>query len=58
LTSSTSNAVGSNCAGLSNPKRSVIDAVTDGRQLEDTSALDAVVRELRDRPGRALRAAA
>jgi len=57
LTSSTSNAVGSNCAGLSSPKRSVIDAVTDGRQLEQTSALDAVVREC-DRPGRALRAAA
>jgi len=30
-------------------KRSVIDAVTDGRQLEETSALDAVVRDLRDR---------
>jgi len=40
-------------------KRAVIDAVTDGHRLADTSALDAVVQELRQRPGgSALRVAA
>lgn len=39
-------------------KRAVIDAVTDGRRLEDTSALDAVVHALRERPAPPLRAAA
>ena len=39
-------------------KRGVIDAVTDGRRLADTSALDVVVAELRARPARTLRAAA
>ena len=39
-------------------KRAVIDAVTDGRRLADTSALDAVVQALRERPAPALRAAA
>ena len=39
-------------------KRAVIDAVTDGRQAADTSALDAVVQALRERPEGALRAAA
>ena len=40
-------------------KRGVIDAVTDGRRSADTSALDAVVQALRERPGEpALRAAA
>jgi len=31
-------------------KRAVIDAVTDGHRLADTSALDAVVQQLRERP--------
>jgi len=40
-------------------KHAVIDAVTDGHSLADTSALDAVVQALRERPaGAALRAAA
>ena len=39
-------------------KRAVIDAVTDGHRLAETSALDAVVQALRERPGAALRAAA
>ena len=32
-------------------KRAVIDAVTDGRRLAETSALDAVVADLRGRLG-------
>ena len=39
-------------------KRAVIDAVTDGRQAAETSALEAVVQALRERPGAALRVAA
>ena len=45
-------------AGVLQRKRAVIDAVTDGRRLEDGSALDAVVQALRERPGARLRAAA
>ena len=39
-------------------KRAVIDAVTDGQRTQDASALDAVVRALRERPEAGLRAAA
>jgi len=39
-------------------KRAVIGAVTDGHGLSDTSALDAVVTALRERPATAIRAAA
>jgi len=39
-------------------KRAVIDAVTDGRCLADTSALDAVVQALRERSAPAISAAA
>lgn len=39
-------------------KRAVIDAVTDGHRFAETSALDAVVHALRERPAAAIRAAA
>jgi SWI/SNF-related matrix-associated actin-dependent regulator 1 of chromatin subfamily A len=45
-------------AGVLQRKRTVIDAVTDGQRLVDSSALDAVVQALRERPGAALRNAA
>ncbi len=37
-------------AGVLQRKRAVIDAVTDGQRVADTSSLDAVVRALRERP--------
>jgi SWI/SNF-related matrix-associated actin-dependent regulator 1 of chromatin subfamily A len=45
-------------AGVLQRKRGLIDAVTDGTQLVETSALDAVVQVLRDDSGSAWRAAA
>ena len=45
-------------AGVLQRKRAVIDAVTDGRRAEEGSALDAVVRGLRDQPVDGLRAVA
>ncbi|MEA2220316.1 MAG: SWI/SNF-related matrix-associated actin-dependent regulator of chromatin subfamily A-like protein 1, partial [Solirubrobacteraceae bacterium] len=39
-------------------KRAVIDAVTDGRDVAQTTALDAVVRELRERGAAPMRVAA
>lgn len=46
-------------AGVLQRKRAVIDAVTDGHRPAETSALDAVVHALRERPSRsALRLAA
>jgi hypothetical protein len=45
-------------AGVLQRKRAVIDAVTDGQRLAETSPLDAVVQALRERPGSGLRVAA
>ncbi len=45
-------------AGVLARKRGIIDAVTDGRGGDDASALDAVVRALREGAGEMLRAAA
>jgi hypothetical protein len=45
-------------AGVLQRKRAVIDAVTDGQRLVETTALDAVVRALRERSASPQRAAA
>jgi len=45
-------------AGVLQRKRGVIEAVTDGRQLTETSSLDAVVQALRDGGRAGVRAAA
>jgi SWI/SNF-related matrix-associated actin-dependent regulator of chromatin subfamily A-like protein 1 len=45
-------------AALLERKRAVIDAVTDGREQDEESVLDALVRELAGEPYRALRAVA
>jgi hypothetical protein len=45
-------------AGVLQRKRAVIDAVTDGQRVAETTALDAVVRELRERSASPQRAAA
>jgi SWI/SNF-related matrix-associated actin-dependent regulator 1 of chromatin subfamily A len=45
-------------AGLLERKRSVIEAVTDGREEDEEGVLDALVRELRGTPFRHLRAVA
>jgi hypothetical protein len=45
-------------AGVLQRKRAVIDAVTDGQRLVETTALDAVVQALRERYTPPQRAAA